>query len=113
MKLNTLVFNIHPNNSRASRSGLSVRYKPVGPCDGQPTLGDVDNVTAELLAKYLRSDTNPHVRDVVFLNNEDRRACNKAHAWNATIDVDGQCWRQTHRDNLGVFDFTYWAKKHG
>jgi hypothetical protein len=55
---------------------------------------------------------NQHLRDIFFPEAGVSCDSNDNKAFDFKITVDGQCWMNTHVDNLEVYDFTYWTIHH-
>lgn len=87
------------------------RWIRLGSSTSCSTTSGVDAMTIETIANALRisDDTNAYVRDIVLTG--ENCTANQATI-KMEIDVDGECYRHTHHENYGVYDFTYWSLHH-
>ena len=72
--------------------------------------------TADIFADLLANsdDENPYVRDVSFpiIGIECHSSDRQKFDFKVKLRSGGGCWKNVHRSNLQVFDFTDWVSRH-
>jgi hypothetical protein len=91
------------------QNGARSRWRLVQDASCTQEVGTTTNqIIAELIAAATAEDSNPYMRDIVF---PVTKSCDAADAstFDFRVQVNGECWLNTHVDNLQVFDFTEWT----
>ncbi len=102
----------HPCNA-----GVRSRWIKVTNCTTTRVINNQTRATFVTLLSSTSDTSNANIRDIFFPNTG--LTCHSAdvvpndpNSFLFTINVNGQCFQNTHPDNFQVYDFTPWVSKH-
>jgi hypothetical protein len=92
--------------------GQTSRWVPAEDC--APNTSQIHSTTNTVLSSLLTlaNSNNMFMRDIAFPAVGVACDPSDANKFDFTINVDGSCWLNVHRDHLQVYDFTAWVRQH-